>query len=167
VKGEIARRNVTNGTKEKLTHAYDRFCRFRGVEWDKPRYTRVEKIPLVPSEKDIDQLIGGMSPRLGTILLFIKETGCRLGEMWQVKWEDLRAEKNLVVINEPEKGSRPRILRISARLVSLIQRLPRNTQYILKKTTKQRSDRILSYFWRARIPRSSKLRARDGKGAVY
>lgn len=57
VKREIAKRKVTNGTKEKLCHAYDRFCRFQNIEWDKPRYQRVEKIPYVPSEKDSDQLI--------------------------------------------------------------------------------------------------------------
>lgn len=81
VKREIANRDVSDGTKEKLVYAYDRYCKHHKITWDKPRYRRVEKIPYVPTEKDIDQLIGGMSKRLGTILLFLKETGARLGEM--------------------------------------------------------------------------------------
>ena len=73
------------------------------MKWERPRYRRVEKLPFVPTERDINQLIGGLSKRLGTIVLFIKETGCRKGEMWGVKWADLKPEKNCVIINKPEK----------------------------------------------------------------
>ena len=50
-------------------------------------------MPLVPSEKDIDQLIGGMSNRLATIVLFVKETGARKGEILDVKWVDIDSEE--------------------------------------------------------------------------
>jgi len=98
-----------------------------------------------------------MSPRLGTIVLFLKETGCRLGEMWSVKWADLKPEKNLVVINQPEKGSKPRILRITPRLVSLILRQPRKTEYMFRIKNNAKSDRILSYFWQKRKEISKKV----------
>lgn len=143
--------------------AFNRYCKQHSIKWDKPRYRRVENIPYVPVEKDIDQLIGGLSKRLCTIVLFLKETGCRLGEMWCVKWEDLRPEKNLVIINQPEKGSRPRIIRVSPRLLSLIHRLPRKTEFVFRIKDNAKSDRILSYFWqkrkeaRARAPRERDL----------
>jgi len=150
VKKEIASRNVSDGTKEKLVIAYNRFCKQHSIKWDKPRYRRTEKIPYVPTENDIDQLIGGMSSRLGTILLFIKETGCRLGEMWTIKWDDIRPEKSLVVINQPEKGSKARIIRVSARLMSLVLRQPRKTEYVFRLKDEAKSDRILSYYWQKR-----------------
>ena len=66
VKAEIAFRKVTEGTKDKLVQIYDRFCKQHKLTWDKPTYHRVENIPYVPLECDIDQFIGALSKRQGT-----------------------------------------------------------------------------------------------------
>jgi len=150
VKAEIARRDVSEGTKEKYCWVYERYLRQHGMRWERPKYKRIEKLPYVPTEKDIDQLIGGLSKRLATIVLFLKESGCRKGEMWNVEWGDLKTEKNCVLINNPEKNSRPRIVRISPRLVSLINQLPRCCNYIFRKSANASQRAILSYFWQKR-----------------
>lgn len=53
----IAYKEVTSGTKEKLVNFYVRFCEFASIELSYiPRYTRIEKLPYIPFEKDIDSL---------------------------------------------------------------------------------------------------------------
>jgi integrase len=150
VKTELARRDVTEGTKEKYCWVYERYLRQHGIRWDRPRYRRIERLPFVPSELDIDQLVGGFSKRLATIVLFVKETGCRKGEMWNVKWNDLNPEKNYITINCPEKNSKPRRIRISSRLISLINQLPRRCDYVFKRSNESNRHVILSYFWQKR-----------------
>ena len=54
------------------------------------------------------------------------------------------------MINQPEKGSKARIIRVSARLMSLVLRQPRKTEYVFRLKDEAKSDRILSYYWQKR-----------------
>jgi len=56
----------------------------------------------------------------------------RSGEVWTLKWTDLNG--NVLTINEPEKNSNPRQLKISDRLVALINTLPRKDKRIFGPT---------------------------------
>jgi len=108
VKETIARQSWSEGRKENAVNAYSNLLRMIGGKWDPPRYRRVEKLPWIPTEQDVDQLIAGCSARMASFLQLLKETGMRPGEAWQLKWTDIDFEKNIVNVT-PEKGSRPRI----------------------------------------------------------
>jgi integrase len=131
IKVEIASRDITEGTKEKYVQVYDRFLRQHEIQWTKPRYKRRSKIPYVPRETDIDQLIGALSKRMGTFTQLLKETGARPGEAWSLQWTDIR--KNLIVISEPEKGSNARQIKVSSRLIQMLNCLPRYSDYIFRR----------------------------------
>jgi len=77
---------------------------------------------------------------MATLLQTLKETGVRIGEAYNVSWIDLDLEHKTISINHPEKGSLPRILKISDKLKGMINNLPRNTdkifQWINKRTGK-------------------------------
>jgi len=90
VKENIAFRPISDGTKKKLAQIYDRFCRQHNLKWEKPRYRRVQRLPYIPQESDIDQLINALSNRQGTFLQLLKETGARPGEAWCLKWIDIK-----------------------------------------------------------------------------
>jgi integrase len=95
--------------------------------WTPPRYRRIDKDPWIPTETEIDQLIAGSSPKVSTFLQLLKETGMRPGEAWTLKWIDINTENSTVSIT-PEKGSNPRTLKLSSRLLSLMNKLEkRNT----------------------------------------
>ncbi|MEM3695409.1 MAG: site-specific integrase, partial [Candidatus Bathyarchaeia archaeon] len=51
------------------------------------------------------------------------------GEAWQLKWTDFD-NVNLNVRVTPEKGSSPRILRISAKLAAILNTIPKNSPLI-------------------------------------
>jgi integrase len=55
----------------------------------------------------------------------LKETGMRIGELCQLKRMDIDTERKAVSIT-PEKGSNPRILPISDKLIGMLNKLPRN-----------------------------------------
>lgn len=67
---------------------YSSFLKFTGLSGHPPKYKPAEKMPYVPTEADIDQLIEGSGRILSTFLQFLKETGARSGEVARVKWSD-------------------------------------------------------------------------------
>ncbi len=48
VKGYIARASTSNSRKDKLTQDLARFYKYRQIPFDKPHYTRIEKLPFIP-----------------------------------------------------------------------------------------------------------------------
>ena len=50
---------MERGRKEIVVEAYTNFLIMAGGKWDPPRYHRIEKIPFIPTEQEIDQLIAG------------------------------------------------------------------------------------------------------------
>ncbi len=59
VKGAIARLNVSEARKENLVCVYGSFSKLNNIPFSPPRYQRVERLPFIPQENEIDQLIAG------------------------------------------------------------------------------------------------------------
>ncbi len=95
VKGTIVLLNVTEGRKEMLSCGYLCFCRQFNLPYTPPRYQRIEQLPFIPLETEIDQLIAAMGKRWATYLQLLKETGVR-PEAWNLKWIHLDTERRTV-----------------------------------------------------------------------
>lgn len=136
VKEAIAKNNCSEARKELMVEAYSNFLLFLGGRWEPPRYRRVEKIPFIPTEREIDDFIAGCSntKRLATYLQLLKETGIRSGEASKLKWTDIDFE-NAAVRVTPEKGSNPRILKISNKLIAMLNALPKDSTTIFPNVT--------------------------------
>jgi hypothetical protein len=74
VRGFLAKAKVSDGRKERLSNDLARFYRFRDIPFDKPRYRNVEKLPFVPLEPEVEQLVSGMGQKTGTFLQLLRET---------------------------------------------------------------------------------------------
>ncbi|MBS7610897.1 tyrosine-type recombinase/integrase [Candidatus Bathyarchaeota archaeon] len=109
--------------------AYDAFLKFVKGSWEMPKFKVKEKMPFIPTEEELDQLIAGCGRKTSTLLQLLKETGARLGKALKLKWTDVDFERRLVKIT-PEKGSRPRILPISLKLIEMLNILPRENEKI-------------------------------------
>ena len=101
-----------NSTKELACDILADYYRYRQILFNKPRYERIEKLPFIPLENEIDLLIGGCGPKTSTVLQTLKETGARIGEIWELKWSDIDNEKGLLNIS-PEKARRVLARRLS------------------------------------------------------
>jgi integrase len=122
VKEVIAEENVSINTKIHYVTAYDGFAKWLNIYWNPPEYKFERKLPWLPTETELDQLIAGCKKRTATFLQTLKETMARAGEAWQLEWTDLNG--NILTINKAEKGSNPRQFKISDKLASMLNSLP-------------------------------------------
>lgn len=154
VKEVLAKLNVSANSKALIVATYTSFLKFQNNSWIPPKYKRQDKIPFIPQESEIDALISGCSRRISALLLLLKETGMRIGEACRLKWTDINAENNTIAVNEPEKGSNARIIRVSDRLIGVVEALPKKCDRVFGKSNK--TDKSHSY-QRQRIWLSKKL----------
>ena len=73
----------------------------------------------LPTEEEINQLIGGLGPKLAAFMMTVKDTYARAGEVFNLKSTDLDLNTNTVNIT-PEKGSKPRRLKLKVKTVAAL-----------------------------------------------
>lgn len=129
VKEYISVQKWCDGRKRNAVHAYSSLLKMKGLTWDAPIYESIAKVPWIPQELEVDQLIAGTTHRTATFLQLLKETAMRPGEAWSLKWKDVDTESKNVIVT-PEKGSRSRRLKISDKLIAMLYRLPRKNDYV-------------------------------------
>jgi len=132
VKATIAeQQNWSPKTKEIAVETYSCLLQMLGGTWQKPHYKSPRRLPFIPTEQEINELIAGCNKKTATFLQLLKETGARCGEAWMLKWTDFNFESKTVNIT-PEKGSEPRMLKISDKLSAMLYSLPRDSQETFK-----------------------------------
>jgi integrase/recombinase XerD len=135
------RESWSNGHKQIAVYAYNEYAKMQNIQWTPPFYDNNKTLPFVPTEKEIDALISGTTKKIATSLQALKETGFRIGELWQCKWTDLDEEKSTLKCRA-EKHGNPREIKVSNKLVNMLQALPKTNEYIFGKT------RLESHRWR-------------------
>jgi len=136
VKETIANQSITDTTKHNYVNTYDAFAKIMGYYWKKPKYKPNERIPFIPTESEIDQIIYGTGKKLSAALRIAKETAMRIGEIVRLRWIDVNPKNNLIVINNPEKGSKAGIYKVSNELMSMIMSLPKTSERIFPTSVK-------------------------------
>jgi integrase/DNA-directed RNA polymerase subunit M/transcription elongation factor TFIIS len=130
VKEVLATQNWFDSGKETTAYAYDLFAKYVGIKWERPTYKPPKKLPFIPIEREIDDLIAGNNSKsVATFLQIAKETGARAGEIYNLKWTDIDFERKTLMIT-PEKGSDPRIFKLSSKLSSMLENLPKTSQKV-------------------------------------
>ncbi|MEM3463953.1 MAG: tyrosine-type recombinase/integrase [Candidatus Bathyarchaeia archaeon] len=153
VKEVLAKQRWSPGYKELFAETFSSYLSMKGGKWEPPRYKRVQKLPFIPLEKELDQLIACFPPKMACLLQLLKETGCRIGEAVRLSWKDVDFESGTVRIT-PEKGSNPRVFHISSNLRAMLRR-------IRPQTAGERifpsQSAVEAYFYRRRKQAANKL----------
>ena len=89
VKVALTRTGWADGTKEMACGAYALYAKQYGFTFVPPRYRRVEKLPFIPLDSEVEQLIGSMGLRYSAFLSLLKDTAPRPLEAWNLKWCDI------------------------------------------------------------------------------
>jgi len=119
----------SGGRKNGVLQAYKDWLEFQGFDYSFEPYPVEPKLPHVPLEKDIDQLIGGFAYSMyAPFLQLAKESGWRPVEIWRLTPEDFDLEQQIVTLNDPAKGSNPRQFKMSDKLTAMITPLIRRSQ---------------------------------------
>lgn len=135
VKGVIAKQNWSNARRRNVINAYGLFLKRNGLQWEKPKCKVAQKLPFIPTEQELDSLIAGAGKKTSTFLQLLKETAMRAGEAKRLKWTDLDFERHTIMLNDPEKGSNPRIWKASEKLIGMLKCLPNSGQKVFGDTT--------------------------------
>jgi integrase len=131
VKTVIADSGWTEGTKALACDAYGLFAKMKRFSFEKPIYSRVDSLPFIPLEEELGTLISGSGKKISTFLQFLKDTGARAGEVWNLKWADIDFVKSLAHIR-PEKGSEARITKLSGKCISPLSTVPHKSERIFQ-----------------------------------
>ena len=73
------------------------------------------------------------SARTATFVQVLEETAMRSGEAKRLHWTDIDSEKHLLRLDEPEKGSDPRIWKVTAKLIAMLNNLPRKAESLRQR----------------------------------
>lgn len=120
----------SNSTKAQVIAAYKKFASFNNLSWIPPKCKITRKLPYIPLEKDVDELIASCGKKLSTILQLLKESAMRIGEALSLEWDDIDLEQRTITLNNPEKQGDPRMFKISEKLVMMLNRLPRDSNKV-------------------------------------
>jgi integrase len=133
VKEYLAFAKISESRKAKLSADLQRFYRHLAIAFEKPNYRQPEKLPFIPLESEVEQVVSGMGKKTACFLQLLRETGARAGEAWNIRWRDIDAERSAVTL-WPEKNSRPRQLKLSNRLIAMLNSQPRNTVFVFHQS---------------------------------
>jgi len=149
VKDAIARQKWNENTRSIAVKAYSKFLEFAGGKWTPPKTTHSRKIPFIPLERELDQLIGGAHRKMAAFLQLLKETGFRSGEAWSLEWTDIDFEAVTVTLNKPEKYGKPRTAKVSSTLIAMLNSLQKESNrvfqgdlYVFRRTFRKYRKRI-------------------------
>ena len=136
VKEVIAKQPWSGNRVRNVCNVYTQFLKYQGLTWEPPNYTIVRKIPFIPMEQEIDDVIAGSPNLLAIFLQLVKETAMRRGEAIRIPWKDVDLERIVIMCNEPEKGSNPRVFsELSGKLLNMISNLPRQNELLFGTAT--------------------------------
>jgi len=146
----------SNKTKVKFVDTYAAYLRFMELSWTPPNYTVPERLPFIPTEEEIDALIASCGTLTATVLQALKETGMRIGELTQITPTDIDTQRKTISVTA-EKGSNPRILPISDKLIGMIMNLPKDSRATYKTVFQPHKDTLRDYLSSQRKIAAQKL----------
>jgi integrase len=152
IKDVMAKQKWSANRKRNAINAYSLFLKMEGLTWEKPRCKVTRTIPFIPTEEELDALIAGCGKKTATFLRLLKETAMRSGEAKRLLWTNIDSKRQIITLNEPEKGSNPRAWRVSSELIGMLNALPKKSLRIFgdgpinsQKTTFYKARRRLAH----------------------
>ena len=128
-------RSSTNKSANRRLGEMKTFWKWLGDEVTANPWTKVEKygeeafMKHVPRSEDVAKVLNKAGSRQKSILLFLLNTGARIGEVYQLTWEDIDFERDPLRLwtRKRKNGNRqPRSIPISGPLRELLEELLEN-----------------------------------------
>ncbi len=122
----LATEELTSANKYNTVKAYVAFTKAFKIEWEPINVNYQPKEAFDPLEEEIDLLINACSKVTSTFLQVAKDTGARCGEIRKIQWTDINEKNHTIAINQPEKGSKTRTVKVTDKTLAMVKNLEKN-----------------------------------------
>jgi integrase len=150
VKEILAKHDLSSSYKNVIIATYTLFLKTQGMKWDPPMCKVTRKLPFIPTERELDDLIAGCGKKTTAFLQLLKETAMRKGEASSLKLEAVDLQRRILTLNNPAKRGTSRIFNLSSKLVNMLASLPKRNEYLFG-TSNKRSRASVFYKERKRL----------------
>lgn len=119
IKNFIAKHNVSEGYKQLLCIAYNRYTKYAGIQWQMPKYHENAKSIKIPTKEKVEMLIARAKSPLSIKLQISAETGFRPVEILGLKTKDIDLEQRKLHPTTAKNGA-PKTGRMSLNLKDIL-----------------------------------------------
>jgi integrase len=154
----IAQGKWKDSYKANLCDFYNHYCKHYNIRYVKARYRRDHKIPKVPPEEKIDQIIAHSSKKYAITYSIIKECGLRPVEVGNLSLNDIDLEKGSISVYTAKNGE-PRILKLKDKTLAMLTEYIKRGNFGLKDRVFPPSSVISNTYERLRTSLANKLKA--------
>lgn len=116
---------LTKSQKYSWAECYNSFVKTMKLSWEKPRCHYEPKQPFMPTHEELTSLISAANKQTATFLQVALTTGARCGEIAKLQWIDINSENNTINVNDAEKGSRNRTVKVPEKTIAMVNALPK------------------------------------------
>lgn len=104
VKGFVANLEHSNGWKKTLCRIYGYYAEHYNIQFDKPKYTVVHKLPKIPLKESINYIILNASRKYASGFSIIRDTGIRPIECARILVKDIDFVNKTITIRSAKHG---------------------------------------------------------------
>jgi len=121
VKGYIASQtNWSNAYKQGVAYAYNSYVQINGLRWSLPHFRVEDKLPKIPTEEKINQIIVRARGKYVLVFSILRDTGMRPIELERTKVRDLDLDRGIISVRTA-KGGLGRSLQVKAQTLAMLK----------------------------------------------
>jgi len=156
VREYLAKKEGKNSYIEGLADCYDRYARYNGIVWSKPRIKRSSQPPYVPTSEEVTILTSDAGKKYSLILCVFRDTGMRPIELERakLKWFDL--SRGVVNVQTAKYGA-ARTLKLKTQTVAMLREYLAKHNFGLKDNIFPKARTMRVAFQRIRQRTATKL----------
>ena len=156
VKEYLANKEGKNSYIEGLVDSYERYARYNGITWNKPRIRRSSQPPYVPTVEEVTILISDAGKKYSLILSVLRDTGMRPIELSRAKlrWFDL---KRRIINVQTAKYGKARTLKLKTQTLAMFKEYLAKNNFSLNDNIFPKVRTMRTAFQRLRQRTATKL----------
>ena len=121
VKGYIASQtNWSNAYKQGVAYAYNNYVKINGLHWSLPHFRVEDKLPKIPTEERINQIIVRARGKYVLVFSILRDTGMRPIELERTKVRDIDLDRGVITVRTA-KGGLGRSLKVKTQTLAMLK----------------------------------------------
>ena len=121
VKGFIANQTGwSNGYKQGVAYAYNNYAKINGLPWSLPYFRVEDKLPRIPTEEKINQVIVRARGKYVLVFSVLRDTGMRPIELERARVRDIDLDTGVITVRTA-KGGLGRSLKVKSQTLAMMK----------------------------------------------